>query len=713
MKFKSRALGVLTIAGCLWGGFIAPAAAASYPQPFIQTWGPTQGPPGTVVTVKGRGFTGLNEVRVGTSRDAEFNVLNDKQVRFTVPTNATSGQIALLNPQRGAWSPNAFTLTAGATEPEATPPPATEPVATPPPATEPVAPAPGEPLPQPYFQSWGPTSGGPGTVITVEGSGFTGLSQAWVGNARDARFEVVSDRSVRITVPTNATSGQIALLNPERAAWSPNSFTFTSDSVVVTNPEPSPAPVDQPDTTPDPVVDPDPMLPVPMIASFQPLSGPTGTVLTVTGSGFSGATTAQVGEGSNASVTVISDTQATVIVPGNATTGAVTIANASHSGSSGQLFSVTVPIVPAPVAGDLAIRVQGRHLVDASGAVIQLRGVNVSGLEFTAIQGWSPSDPTGGQSGQPHGPNWAAIKSWKANSVRIPLNEASWLGYSCTDTAGVVHNPDPGGNYRETVQRLVQEANDNGLYVILDLHWTAPDTSCPMLQTQMANADHSLDFWDSLARAFKHNPSVIFELFNEPFMNFDFTGNTWEYMMQGTGGSFGGYPATGGNWTHVKRPWDIASFQAMIDTVRATGATNVLLIGGMQYAQDLSGWLQYRPTDPLGQMGAAWHPYRKFQTAWDYPYPNFYPEVMQHAQDILAAGYPIVMTEVGGVNAPGTPSSPIIDTMTRFADEHGISALGWGWNLWTYHEDVLIKDAQGTPTDGYGVAYRNWMQSHQ
>jgi endoglucanase len=363
----------------------------------------------------------------------------------------------------------------------------------------------------------------------------------------------------------------------------------------------------------------------------------------------------------------------------------------------------------------LSLRVEGKRFIDARGNAVQLRGVNYSGFEFAAIQGWSGTDPSGGQAGQPGGPKWSALQSWKVNTLRIPLNEASWQNRTCTDTSGVVRDADPADNYQTKVREQVAQANAAGLYVILDLHWSAPGNTCPMLQTQMANADHSIAFWTSVANTFKDNPAVVFELFNEPFMNFGFSGDAWSYMMKGTKGSFSSYPATSGKgqWKEIRKPWAIASYQAMLDAVRATGATNVVLVGAMQYAQDLSGWLAHRPTDPLRQMGAAWHPYQKYQSAWDYPYPNFYPEVMTDARNILAAGIPIVMTEIGGRNAPGTPSSPIVTTMTRFADAHGIGVLGWTWGVWGEPEHVLIKDVDGTPTDGYGKVYRAWMLSHR
>lgn len=374
--------------------------------------------------------------------------------------------------------------------------------------------------------------------------------------------------------------------------------------------------------------------------------------------------------------------------------------------------------IPAQASADpFSVRVQGHRFIDSAGRIIQLRGVNYSGFEFVAIQGWSAADPSGAQGGQYGGPKWSAIKSWKANTVRIPLNEASWLGYPCTDTNGVKHNPDPGGNYKSSVQKQVAQAIAAGLYVIIDLHWSAPGNTCPMLQTQMANQDHSLAFWTSVANTFKNNPAVLFELFNEPFMNFGFAGDGWSYMMKGMGGSFSSYPATSnsGNWQEVKRPWKIASYQAMLNAVRATGARNVVLIGSMQYSQDLSRWLEHRPTDPLKQMAAVWHPYATFGTKWGtpaYAQPNFAPVVFSDVRKILAAGFPVIATETGDQNTPGTVGAPLVANVTRWADEHGVSVLGWAWNVWGEPAHVLIKDVNGTPTDGYGQVFRDWLMAH-
>ncbi len=374
--------------------------------------------------------------------------------------------------------------------------------------------------------------------------------------------------------------------------------------------------------------------------------------------------------------------------------------------------------IASTTPGAMSISISGNQFIDGTGNIIQLRGVSLSSMEFTAVQGWDPSDPTGGNFGQPDNPNWAAIAGWKANVVRIPLNESSWLALTCTDTDGVVHQADPGGNYKTFLANMVKSANASGMYVILDLHWAAPGNSCPMLQTQMADSDHSLDFWTSIAQTYKTNPAVMFELFNEPFMNVDFTGDQWQYIMFGTGGSFSGYPATStkGNQKNIATPWTIASYQAMINAVRATGATNPILIGSLSYTADLSGWLSHVPTDPMNQMAATWHPYPTYGAAFGsaaYAQPGFSPQIFNEVKAIFAAGIPVIATETGDQDSAGTVGAPLVTTITTFADQMGMSLLGWTWDVWTQPSFVLIKDGNGTPTDGYGQFFRNWMVNHQ
>ena len=88
------------------------------------------------------------------------------------------------------------------------------------------------------------------------------------------------------------------------------------------------------------------------------------------------------------------------------------------------------------------------------------------------------------------------IKSWKANAVRVPLNEDCWLGINGIKTEY------SGANYQNAIMEYVKMFTDAGLVVILDLHWTAPGSEQAKSQRPMPDLDHSVDFWRSVASKF-------------------------------------------------------------------------------------------------------------------------------------------------------------------------------------------------------------------
>ena len=367
----------------------------------------------------------------------------------------------------------------------------------------------------------------------------------------------------------------------------------------------------------------------------------------------------------------------------------------------------------------LRISVQGRNLIDSKGNVVQLRGANLSGLEFVAIQGWSPNDPWGGQVSSKL---WSSVLDWKMNVVRLPLNQASWLGYTCVDGLGKTRNPDPGKNYQETVRAAVNKATALGLYVIVDLHWSAPDdikravgevkAMCPLEQNPIADADHSIDFWRSIANTFKDHPNVIFELFNEPYLWWRPTDKSeWETLRDG--GLMSDYvTGEGSNYQIKGHKWRAAGLQQLVDTIRATGATNVIAASGLDWGKKTDEWLTYRPNDPLKQLAAIWHAYPAFGKKWGsdaYAMPNYGKDAFTWATNILSGGFPVIITETGDRNAPGIIGAPFVSKLLPWADKNGISYLGWTFNVWQNEDNVLLKDTAGTPTDGYGVYFKKHL----
>jgi uncharacterized repeat protein (TIGR03803 family) len=72
---------------------------------------------------------------------------------------------------------------------------------------------------------------------------------------------------------------------------------------------------------------------LPTIKSISPTSGPVGTLVTITGTGVTGATSVTV-DGKAASFTQVSSTEITVTVPATAKTGKITVTTAGGSASS-------------------------------------------------------------------------------------------------------------------------------------------------------------------------------------------------------------------------------------------------------------------------------------------------------------------------------------------------------------------------------------------
>jgi endoglucanase len=334
------------------------------------------------------------------------------------------------------------------------------------------------------------------------------------------------------------------------------------------------------------------------------------------------------------------------------------------------------------------LHVSGNELVDQNGAQVVLHGMDRSGTEFACVQGKGIFDGPNDQT------SIDAIKSWGAavNAVRVPLNEACWNAESYVNPAYA------GTTYINAIKAYVSLLNANGLVAILDLHWTdgaytGPSSGCSSAQATcqkpMPDAAQAIPFWTSVASTFKGNDAVVFDLFNEP------------YASRATGGTTSGWQCweNGGSCAGIS--YQVAGMQQMVNAVRSTGASNVLMLGGEEYANDLTGWLQYKPTDPDNDLVASWHSYNfnacSNQACWN-----------SQIAPVIAA-VPVVAGEIGENDCSGS----YLDPLTTWLDTQHTSYLAWTWNDWTggcSSGPVLITDYTGTPT-AYGAAYKAHLES--
>ncbi len=312
---------------------------------------------------------------------------------------------------------------------------------------------------------------------------------------------------------------------------------------------------------------------------------------------------------------------------------------------------------PIPPAG---LRVVGNRLLDG-GQLVQLRGVNRSGSEYMCQYGPIFDGPVDQASID-------AIKAWGVNTVRVPLNQSCWLGINGLPANGLTASA-----YRAGVQAFVDLLTANGLYTILDLHWTAT------AQTPMPDADTPA-FWTSVATTFAPNHSVLFDLFNEPYPdNNQDTTAAWTCLRDGCNGAPG--------------------MQQLVTTVRATGAQNVIMSPGILYSGGMSRWLEFKPTDPTGNLAASWHTYApngnqcNTQACWD-----------SVIAPILAS-VPLVAGEIGQIDC----QSDYITALATWLDAHQGNYLAWAWDTYDCSGfPSLVSDYSGTPTN-YGLGFRDHL----
>jgi hypothetical protein len=300
-------------------------------------------------------------------------------------------------------------------------------------------------------------------------------------------------------------------------------------------------------------------------------------------------------------------------------------------------------------------------------------GVNRMGSEYQCIKtGTTTFDgPTDQQAIN-------TMLTWKINIVRVPLNEDCWLGIN-----GEPANGTSASQYKQDIVNYVNLLSANHLKVIVDLHWNAAGSQQAAKQQPMPDADHAPAFWTSVATTFKANSSVLFDLYNEPYTK------SWSCWRDGSSGA-NVSPCNDVDFA-------VAGMQTLVNTVRKTGAKNVIMLGGLAYSNNLSRWLQNKPNDPLNNLAASFHIYN-FNACSNISCLN-----SQVAP--VRAQYPVITGEIGENDC----NHGFIDNILPWFDSHQIGYLAWTWNIASCaNTPSLLNDYKGTPNN-FGIGFKNHL----
>jgi hypothetical protein len=301
-----------------------------------------------------------------------------------------------------------------------------------------------------------------------------------------------------------------------------------------------------------------------------------------------------------------------------------------------------------------ALKVSGNQLVTLEGAKVWLQGVNVVPLA------WSPTGE-----GQVLWSIHVAIDDWKANVIRLPVQDSFWFGKGRGAVRG--NNQEA---YREIVDQAVRLAAAKGAYLALDLHrFLTPDDSC-------------IAFWKDAAARYKDNPAVLFDVFNEPH------DTSWDVWRDGG-------PVEIKQKDGTSQAVQGVGMQALAKAVRSTGAKNVIIAGGLDYAYDLTGILKGYALDDLGGHGIMYATH----------FYNWHKGWNEHFMAV-AEKYPIIVGETGADTKKMNflPADIQEDPYTwapdaiAFIQKHRLN-----WTAWSFHTRatpvmlVNMDDYQPTP----------------
>jgi hypothetical protein len=211
-----------------------------------------------------------------------------------------------------------------------------------------------------------PTTGAEGTSVYISGANLADVTDITFNGKSVNSFSIISATEITTAVPGGASSGPITIVSRTTPITSDTCFTTTS----------------------------------PAIASFSPTSGAAGTVVTITGTNFTGATAAKF-NGTLATPTSVTATSITVTVPPNAATGLISVVTPASTGVADGTFSISSAAItefsPAIGAAGTVVTISGANLAGATAVRFGTTpAASFSNLSATKVQATAPANVTTG-----------------------------------------------------------------------------------------------------------------------------------------------------------------------------------------------------------------------------------------------------------------------------------------------------------------------------
>ncbi len=328
--------------------------------------------------------------------------------------------------------------------------------------------------------------------------------------------------------------------------------------------------------------------------------------------------------------------------------------------------------------------VQGNAILGADGKRYLFHGIGRDSLEYDCMgDGFFDAQHLAYMG---PGANTSNGTYWYANTVRLPLSEGYWLNGRPAQQCSAAQ-------YQGLIKTTVDTLTSLHLNVMIDLQWTdaGGQAAGGGAAWQMPDTD-SVMFWKQVAMIYASYSNVLFELFNEPHPG------PWSCWAA---------PCTIPNDTSWVSDcvctqtftYQSVGMQALVGAVRGTGATNLVLLGGMDWGYDLSQIATY----PITGTNVVYdtHPY---------PYDGKQPPNWDASFGNISNTYPVLSAENGEYDC----GTSYISQLLSYFDAHMIGWIGWSWvsegSPCKYPQ--LITDYSGMPSANMGIFIYQYLRGY-
>ncbi|MGX1884308.1 glycoside hydrolase family 5 protein [Streptomyces sp. NPDC055287] len=274
----------------------------------------------------------------------------------------------------------------------------------------------------------------------------------------------------------------------------------------------------------------------------------------------------------------------------------------------------TPPAPPSPVSANGQLKVCGRQLCNEDGQAVQLRGMSTHGTQ------WYSQCVTDGSLD-------ALAGDWRADVLRVST-------YVQEDG----YETDP-QRFTALAQKFVDGANRRGMYAVIDWHMLDPGDPD-------FNLARAKTFFTTMAKRYKDNPGVLYEIANEP---------------------------SGVSWSKIK-----SYAEKIIPVIRAQDPDAVVLVG-------TRAWSSFGVSEGSDEREVVANPVNASNIMYTFHFyaashRDEYLNALNRASDRL----PVFVTEFGTQDYAGEGANDFAQTQ-RFLDLMKRKKISW--TNWNYSDD--------------------------